>query len=485
MSSTRRSFSILLLSGNFIALAQFLTSLIMARLLTPYDYGVFSVTAVLVGILQIFREMGANSFLIQSKLLNDQQIRAALGVTCLMSWSIAGLLMMSRTWISDYYHESGVAEVVGILSLNFLVVPFGSNTLALLRREMRFTLVARIDIAANIVGLSTSLALAAQGFGYVSLAWGASAIVITSSLMSIPCRAAGLPRWPSFRGVGEIFRFGLPLVGTGLASTAYMGLFELIISRTLGMQSAAMFSRAIGVPRLLSNLILPSVGNLAFPFFSRQHRERNDPKPYYLNGVSYLTGIMWPLFAMAGYLGEPLVITLYGKQWLDAIPMIGWLCAANAIGVSFALFPAYINAIGEQRINFRISCWSLLLRAGFILYLQGFGLTYVAMGVVVENILMAMTYLVFLRRKLRVSVFDYLQAIASSVLLTTLVLASVVGVSYIRMPVSPWDPVPNLVMQAGMAAIAWLGSIFILGHPLRRELLLFMNKAASKARAGN
>ena len=143
MNSVRKSLLTSFAEKYTVAAIEVPTSLVIARLLTPEEIGVFSVAAVLVSLAHMLRDFGVGQYIIQEKELTPDRFRTAFGFTLLFAWAIAGLLILISLPVAMYYHEPGIRDVIIVLALNFFLLPFSSVVLASLRREMNFTAIYR------------------------------------------------------------------------------------------------------------------------------------------------------------------------------------------------------------------------------------------------------------------------------------------------------------------------------------------------------
>ena len=173
MTSVRSALFIALLLTNTITILQFSSSLVIARLLSPKEIGIYSIAAAIVSIAQLFRNVGVANYLVAEEELSHDKIRAAFGVQLVTSWILALLVFLSSGFVADFYHEEGVRHVMTISSISFLLAPFGGVTITLLLREMRHLERAVVDIASTVVHIGLSVSLAYAGYGYMSLAWAA------------------------------------------------------------------------------------------------------------------------------------------------------------------------------------------------------------------------------------------------------------------------------------------------------------------------
>ncbi|CCE24398.1 Polysaccharide biosynthesis protein (fragment) [Methylotuvimicrobium alcaliphilum 20Z] len=106
--------------------------MVIARLLTPEEIGIFSVSASLIGIAHTLRDFGIANYLIQEKELTDDKIKSAFTITAIMAWTIASLLFITKDIIADFYNQPELTTIIQILSLNFVILPFSSIKMAIL-----------------------------------------------------------------------------------------------------------------------------------------------------------------------------------------------------------------------------------------------------------------------------------------------------------------------------------------------------------------
>ena len=157
MASFRVSLAYSYLSKYLTLVIYFVTTIILARLLTPADIGIYTVASVFVGLGHLLREFGINNYIVQEKDLTTDRIRAAFTLNLLFGWSIALILYFTRTPIGSFYESEAVREVIGLLCINFLLVPIGAITFAYIRREMRFHHTLIIQVASALASSATGI----------------------------------------------------------------------------------------------------------------------------------------------------------------------------------------------------------------------------------------------------------------------------------------------------------------------------------------
>lgn len=170
MTSLRISLLISLAEKYSVTVINIGSTLIIARLLLPEEIGIYAVGMAFVAVAHTLRDFGAANYLIQEKELTQNRIRTAAGITMLLAWSMALMLALGSGWIAVFYNRPETRSVMLILSLSFLVIPFSSPTLALLRHNMSFKALYQIRIISAVVHSFTAVVLAWQGYSFASLA---------------------------------------------------------------------------------------------------------------------------------------------------------------------------------------------------------------------------------------------------------------------------------------------------------------------------
>lgn len=146
MASVRRAL-VLSISERYLLIALSLASnILLARLLTPEEIGLYSVSIALIGIAQVLREFGIGNYLIQVKTLTDDHIRTAFGFSLVIGASLFVIIYLIAPFAGSFYNDERVVDTIRISALNFLVLPFCSISLSLLRREMMFKRLVLINL---------------------------------------------------------------------------------------------------------------------------------------------------------------------------------------------------------------------------------------------------------------------------------------------------------------------------------------------------
>ena len=188
MNATRHSLLFSFAEKYTVLLLGIVATMMLSRLLTPAEVGVYSLGAVLVALAQVVRDFGVGQYLIQEKQLDRPKLRAALATSVLVAWLLAALVLAGSGPLARFYDEPRLRLVLQLLSINFVLIPFSALTMPMLRRQLRFRAIYAINAANSVTNLLVAVGLALLGYSYMSLVWAALAGSLASLLASLLLR---------------------------------------------------------------------------------------------------------------------------------------------------------------------------------------------------------------------------------------------------------------------------------------------------------
>ena len=468
MISARRALATLLLESNVRFVIGTISVVVLSRLLTPAQIGVFSIAYGFSAIAHIFREMGVNTYVIQERELTRDRLRAAFTVSLAMAWTMAAGMALASSWFARFYRIPELRPIVLLLAFNFILVPFGSLTLTMLRRDLRFPQLFIINVTGLIVGTLVTIVLAAIHMGAISMAWGSTATLATTVAMCAFVQRSAVPDVPGLREVRRVLGYGLWATGGAAINQGGISAPDLVIGRVLGATATGLFSKAFGIVDSFNRLVLQSINAFSTPHFSARLRAGREVRETYLHAVSLITGLAWPFFAVIVVFAEPIVAVVLGPQWSAAAPVARVLCLAAAASAAFAPFPnLLIAASGGRAFGIYLGV-AAIARALAVVITAPFGLTAVGYGLIAASVFAGLWAMGPLYRDIHISPIDLGRAMGSSAGIgaVTLVVAWSAGFALSFQP-SQWL---RLAVSIPCACAAWLGAAALLQHDLWKEL---------------
>jgi len=464
----RRSLGIAFLTQYAELVIQFVGVMILARLITSEEVGIYSVAAFLMALLHVFRDFGVAKYLIQEDDLTPAKIRSAMGVAIILAWSVALVLLASSGLVADFYEEPRIGDILVVMSASFAATPLGSVLIALFRREMQMKKVALVRIGSALCQVAVSVLLAMLGYGAMSLAWGNFAGIIAFGLVAAALRPAATPLLPAFRNLRAILRFGSVASLASLANVAGTNSPDVIIGKAISLEATGYFSRANGLVQIFRTVVTGAVLPLVLPYFAGLRREQGDIRAAYHLAVANLTGLAWPFFGVMAVLAMPVVRTLYGPNWNTSVPVVQVLCVAGAVSTLALLAGEVMIAHGKVKAVAQLHLICQPVRVLAILAASPWGLVMVGAALVfAECVALAVTS-VLLFRATGVGIAGVLRATARSALVAA---CSMVAPAAVMLGASSGDHIlPALALGSLGAAAGWLAGVFWVRHPVREHI---------------
>jgi O-antigen/teichoic acid export membrane protein len=477
MTSLRRSLLFSFGQRYSMGVLSIVSMAVLARLLSPEEMGIFMVAASLITMTEVLRDFGVSTYLVQRKEMTLAGAQAAFTLTLLLSGLLAAAVLVASGAIARFYGEPGLQPVLRLAALNFLLLPFCSTSMALLRREMAFDAIARINLVAGAAYYLAVNGLAALGFSYMSLAW-ATLINLAATTALSALRQGDLRVFrPNLAELRSVLFFGGVASGTAILNILYANLPPLILGRILGFGPVGLYNRATMVVHLFDRLVLDGLNPVTLPALVRMVERGEDLKAPYLRALSYITGLQWPFLLCLALLAYPAVEIMLGQQWLAVAPLVQ--IAALPTMLIFPAFLTYPLLVAMNRIADTLTM-SLITVPASILIMTGaafFGLTFVALSLFLIAPLQVGIALIFVRRQIHFTWPEMARSLRGSGLAA--ICAAAAPAAIVLLSGGRFDmPMPQALVAGTGALAGWIAGLSLARHPLLREL----EGAAAKAR---
>ena len=301
------------------------STVVLARLLSPNDYGVMAMVVAVTSFAGLFRDLGLSSAAIQKHTLTNAQQSNLFWVNVALGTALTAGLAAAAPLVVWFYHKPEVLWVTVALSANFLIGSLATQSGALLVRQMRFGRQAVATISGALVTLAMSVALAFHGFRYWSLVWGqlAGGLVSTGLMLVLSPFRPGLPS----RGTGlrEMLKFGAHITAFDFVNYFARNLDSILIGRCWGAEALGFYSRAYSLMMFPINNLRGPINAVAFPAMSRLQKQPDQFRGYYRKVTLLLAFVSMPLTAYLFVAAGPVIRLTLGAKWDRVAPIFAIL----------------------------------------------------------------------------------------------------------------------------------------------------------------
>lgn len=301
---------------------QFFTTAILARLLSPSDFGLVGMAILVTAFLDIFKDLGTSAAVIQRKNISDELLYSIFWINVIFGLLGMMILLVLSPLVASFFHEPKVASVLRVLSLNFFLSGISILQKALLERELAFNILAKVEISAVLFGSVVGIGAALLGFGVWSLV-SQSLVVVTVTTVLLWAATNWKPklifRWSE---VKEVSNYSLNLTSFNILNYFSRNSDNLIIGRFLGSQELGYYTLAYRLMLYPLTNISMVIGRVMFPVFSQIQDDDAKFRSVYLKVVSMIALITFPLMVGLWSLAEPFVLTFFGSKWQSVILLL-------------------------------------------------------------------------------------------------------------------------------------------------------------------
>jgi O-antigen/teichoic acid export membrane protein len=359
---------------------------VMARLLTPQDYGFVGMVAVVTGFVATYKDLGLSAATIQSPEINSDQISTLFWINLLLSIGIAALTVALAPLISWFYGEPRLTWITILTGFGFVINGLAVQHEALLRRQMRYFALSTIGLVAMVVGYVVGISMALKGFSYFALVGSQLAVgfISTSITWAVVRWKPGLPKKGT--GIRSMLKFGGNL--TGFATINYFARNgdNLLIGRFWGAEQLGVYSRAYQLMMLPIEQINEPVTTVAVPSLSRLLDSPEDYRRAYLRMMEKIAFLTMPGVAVLIVTADWLVGIVLGPRWAEVATILQILGAT-------ALIQPIANTTGwlfvtQGRTNemFKMSLWGGPITILSIIIGLPWGATGVALSYTISHV---------------------------------------------------------------------------------------------------
>lgn len=365
---------------------QFISGIILARLLTPYDYGCIGMLTIFMTLSEAFIDGGFGSALIQKKNPTQEDYSTIFFWNLGMSVILYAVVFLSAPKIAAFYDIPLLSNVLRVQGAILFIYAFNIVQRNQLQKKLNFKLLSIVTITTSIISLTVTIIMAYHGFGVWSLV---AQHILTSLIPSlffwfyIKWRPAWVFSWKSFK---SLFSFGFYMFLSDMMNRLSMQIQGLLIGKVYNADTMGYYSKAYSTERLASTNVASVMTQVSYPLFA----EVQDDKEKLINIIKRLTMtlsyITFPLLFILLLCAKPIFVLLYSDRWIESVPYFQVLCIAGLASCLHSVNYRAVAAVGKSRVMFT---WTIIKRmVGLIFIVLGlflYGMKGLLIGMVLNS----------------------------------------------------------------------------------------------------
>ena len=461
-------------SSVAIQLISWAITVFVARILSPDDYGLFGMAALLTSFLVMFNELGLGPAVIQKKDLTKEQLSSCFWVIMAINIFLYFIAFISAPLVASFFHEERLIPIIRVAAISVVIGGLYKIPYSLLTKELMFNKRSIVDFVSRLCGGVFTLLLAIFGYGVWSLVYG----LIVWDLVKLILLYIFVGWYPekffSYQAIRSMISFGYNVTGSRLLWYFYSNSDYLIAGKFLGKTLLGYYSIAFQLASLPGEKVVSLIGQIIFPYFSKIQDDDMLLQNSLFKIVRLVAFIMFPILVGMFLVADCAIPLILSKKWIPAILPFKILCLISTLRVISPIDSHLVVAKGRPDISFTnmIIC-SLVMPLGFLIGskygLKGLGYAWLFLYPIV--------FLIMTKRSINVinlSLLQYFKNLTWPVIAT---LVMVILVSIFKHILINYDYLTQLICLSTIGALCYVSFVFLFNREVFLEVKSFLRGA--------
>jgi O-antigen/teichoic acid export membrane protein len=441
-------------SGKVLVLV---TMAVLARLLTPEQFGIVGFATLVTAYLSVLKDLGLGAAVIQRQDDVEESAQTVFVLNLVIGAALTSITYLAAPLVASFFREPLVTPLLRVLSFTFILESLGSMHVVLLKRNLDFRRKLVPDVGQSIVKGVVAISTAATGFGVWALVWGHLAGVLAFVLLSwvvIPWR----PTWQVHRRlIRPLSRFGAPLIVTDIQYAIWSNLDYVVVGRLLGDAALGIYTLAYRLPELLVHSVWRVLAQAVFPVFSRLQDDLAALRRGFLATIRYTQLAIVPLCVGLFVTAEPAVAVVFGDQWEAVVPVLQIMAVFSLISSIGVNAGDVYKALGRPGVLAKLALFELVLLIPALLYGARHGIVGVAWAHAIVATVDSVVRLAVARSMLDLPLRDIGRQLAPSLAAGAILAVAAWGTLRFT---APLGDLPSLVITAAVGAAVYALAIW-------------------------
>lgn len=433
-------------------LVSFIVSIVLARILTPEDYGTIALVTVFTTILQVFVDSGLGTALIQKKDADDLDFASVFYFNFVICLILYAGMFAAAPYIAIFYEDATLTPVIRVLSLTIVISGVKGIQQAYVSRNMLFKRFFFSTIGGTIFSAFLGIGMAYAGFGVWALvAQQLSNTTIDTLILWITVKWRPKKEF-SWRRLKVLLAFGWKLLISSLLDTAYNNLRNLIIGKMYSSADLAYYNQGDKMPSVIVNNINTSIDSVLLPTMANAQDDCTRIKEMTRRAIKMSTYAMAPLMMGLAFCTEPIIRLVLTEKWLPCVPYLRIFC------ITYMFYPIHtanlnaIKAMGRSDMFLKLEIAKKIVGIFLLILTMNFGVMAMAYSLLVGSVLNQIINSWPNRKLLLYGYTEQIKDILPNILLAVVMGICVYFVGFIHLPT-----IVVLLLQICMGAIIYIG----------------------------
>lgn len=437
-------------------LVSFVVSIVLARILSPKDYGLVSLVNVFIVIANVFVTSGFSASLIQKKNATQLDFSTIFHCSFIFSFFVYGIIYICSPYIASFYRIDQLVPIIRVFAIQLPLSSFNSIQQAYVSRHLAF----------KKIFVSTTIATILSGVIGIILAllnWGVWALVfqtILSTVFQTVVLFLEIPWKPklefSIKSAKELLGYGWKIFGASFLGTFFNELRNLIIGRFYSPSDLAYYNRGSRMPELIANNIDGTITSVLFPVLSKHSDNYDKLKSMIRRSIRTSTFIIMPLMFGLAVAAKPVTQILLTDKWLQSVPFMQCLCISGAFGSISNANMQVIKASGRSDLLLKLELIKKPLYLVFLIASIKINILAVAISMAMYNIIGMMINVKPNKRLIGYSYKEQFIDVFPALLLSLIMSLCILPIQFLNL-----SPFVELLCEMALGILIYVGGAII------------------------
>lgn len=425
---------------------QFVTLAVLARLLSPSDFGLMGMIMVVIGFAQAFADMGLSNAIIHRQDVTENSLSSFFWINVVTGLIIFFCILLVRPLVVIYFKEDNLSNYLVLAAFIFLLTPVGQIFTTLLRKELKFKTLSKIEITGSAVYSASTIGLALAKFGVLSLIFGQlirslSTVIILFFIF----RKTWLPRFHfSIKEIKSYLSFGAFQMGERVVNYLSANIDYIIIGRFLGPSALGFYTLAYNLMIFPLTKINPIITKVAFPAFSKVQNDNAILRRGYCKAINYISMLSFPMLAGMFVVAPEFIRSVYGAKWEPSIIVLQIFCLVGAFKSLGNPIGSILLAKGRPDIGLYWNVFVVIVVSFAVIGGANWGINGVAAAILLTQVPLFFIIQPIVNRLIDLKFSQYLNAIKLPFVCSIIML---VWISSLKIIISDIDAIMLLVIS--------------------------------------
>jgi O-antigen/teichoic acid export membrane protein len=439
--------------------ASFFSTILLARILTPEDFGLLGMIVVFMGIGSTLVNSGLSQSLIRSKNVSQSDLSTIFFTNIAFSVVIYLIIFFLAPIIAAFYEQEILISIIRIYCLGFVISATSSVQSAVLTRDMKFKKVTQYQIPATILSVSAGIYFALQGFGVWSLVWMFLINQIVRSAVFWYKSDWRVTLIYDFDVVKHHLNFGYKLMLSSLLNTVFSNLYNILIGKFYPLSVLGFFERSRTFQHYVVSTMTEIISNVSYPLLSKMQEDREKLVSIFkkINMIAFF--LICPVMLGLSVLATPLFNLVLGPNWHEAVPYFQLLCVGAVLYPIHFLNIGLLKVLGRSDLFLKIEFLKIILVTVVISICFKYGVKGLLYSTIISSILALFINTYYTNKLVGYGVFKQLRDLFPYLVLSIITIGTI---HYVYLLTFDYSLFIQLIVPSFIGILFYIGASYVL-----------------------